>query len=113
MNLLEEYRQIAKQIVATIAEERQPKAEQDVTVEGLIDEQHDNYMVLSIGWEGTKRIQNMVAYVRLRSGKFWIEEDWTEEGIVSYLEDVGIPNEHIVLSFNPPALRELMESAAG
>lgn len=113
MNQLEQYRQIARQIMAAIAEERHPKSDQDINIELLIDEQHDNYMVLSIGWEGTKRIQNMVAFVRLRNGKFWIEEDWTEEGIVSYLEEASIPNEHIVLSFNPPTLRELTEYAAG
>ena len=50
-------------------------------------------------------------YVRLKKGKFWIEDDWTEDGIVAYLKEAGVPNEDIVLAFNPPDMRQYTEFA--
>jgi XisI protein. len=48
------------------------------------------------------RITDITVYVRIRDGKFWIEEDWTEDGIATDLVRAGVPKEDIVLAFHEP-----------
>ncbi|MBV7337555.1 XisI protein [Chloroflexi bacterium TSY] len=50
-------------------------------------------------------------YVRIRNGKFWIEEDWTEEGIATHLVEAGVPKSDIVLGFHAPNMRPHTEFA--
>lgn len=45
--------------------------------------------------------------------KIWIQKDNTETGIANLLTEKGIPKKDIVLSFYPPAHRELTEFAVG
>ncbi len=78
----------------------------------LADEPNDHYIWMSLGWKNGKRIQNIHVYVRLRHGRFWIEEDWTEEGIATELLAAGVPHEDIVLAFQPPDMRQYTEFAA-
>lgn len=33
----------------------------------------------------------MTVYVRIREGKFWVEKDWTEDGIAGDLVREGVP----------------------
>jgi hypothetical protein len=49
--------------------------------------------------------------VRLCHGKFWIEDDMTEEGIATDLLQAGVPKEDIVLAFQPPEARQFTEFA--
>jgi hypothetical protein len=49
--------------------------------------------------------------VRLKDGKFWIEQDLTKEGITTELLEEGVPKEDIVLAFHAPELRPLTEFA--
>ena len=53
----------------------------------------------------------MTVYVRIRDGKFWIEEDWTEDGIATDLVRAGVPKEDIVLAFHDPQMRQYTEFA--
>jgi len=50
--------------------------------------------------------------VRIRDGKFWIEEDWTEDGIATDLVRAGVPKEDIVLAFHEPEMRQYTDFAA-
>ena len=54
---------------------------------------------MSLGWIEKKRTLQIRVYVRIRDGKFWIEEDWTEAGIAADLVGEGVPKEDIVLAF--------------
>lgn len=58
-----------------------------------------------------KRITGMTVYSRIRDGKFWIEEDWTENGIATDLLREGVPKEDIVLAFHEPKMRQYTEFA--
>lgn len=78
----------------------------------VFDDLHGEYLLMRVGWRQERRIRRAMLYLRLRNGKIWIEEDWTEEGIVTALVDAGVPNEDIVLAFNPPELRAFTEFAA-
>lgn len=54
----------------------------------------------------------MTVYVRIRDSKFWIEEDWTEDGIATDLVRAGVPKEDIVLAFHEPKMWQYTDFAA-
>ena len=43
-----------------------------------------------------------IVHARIKNGKLWIEEDWTEEGITDDLLRAGVKHEKIVLGLPPP-----------
>jgi hypothetical protein len=77
----------------------------------VFDEQRDHYLLMSVGWTDGQRVRRSVLYVRLRNGKFWIEEDRTENGIATDLLRADVPKDDIVLAFQPPERRPLTEFA--
>jgi len=77
----------------------------------VADEKRDHYFLYRIGWEGTKRVWNTTLYVRIKDGKFWLEIDWTEDGIATELLEAGVPNQDIVLAFHHPSVRQHTEFA--
>jgi hypothetical protein len=111
MDKLAEYRRIIKEVLTRYVElfNRRPKPDRETEV--VFDEERDHYMLVNTGWDGQRRIRGTTVYVRIRNGKFWIEEDWLEEGIATDLLEAGIPNEDIVLAFHPPETRFLTEFA--
>ena len=68
-------------------------------------------MLFVIGWSVQGRVRGATLYVRLRNGKFWVEEDWTEDGIATELVEAGVPKEDIVLAFHHPDRRSYTEFA--
>jgi hypothetical protein len=108
---LSEYRRIIKQaLIEHIAlAERSPLPE--VETVPAFDEAHDEYIVRDVGWLKRRRVRNTFLHLRLRNGKIWIEEDWTEEGIATALLNAGVPKEDIVLGFQPPEMRPYTEFA--
>lgn len=78
----------------------------------IFDSDHDHYLLLIIGWQGDKRIKNTMIHLRLKGGKIWIEEDWTEDGVATDLLQAGVPRDEIVLAFHPPHLRKYTEFAS-
>lgn len=75
------------------------------------DDEHQQYLVRKVGWSENKRILKTVLHLALKDGKIWIEEDWTEDGIATWLLQHGVPNSDIVLSFQPPLIRAYSEFA--
>jgi len=111
MEKIAAYRRLIKELLTQYADllTRRPKPGKDIEL--VFDEERDHYMLISVGWSGRRRVRGTTVYVRLRSDKFWIEEDWLEHGITSDLLEHGVPREDIVLAFHPPDMRPLTEFA--
>lgn len=110
MDQLTKYRKLVQEILKCHAQSSgvsTPGMETDL----VIDEQHDHYMLFRMGWSPKGRIHGTTIHVRLRQGKFWIEEDWTEEGIATDLLAAGVPKTDIVWAFHEPDLRQYTEFA--
>ena len=60
---------------------------------------------------GDEHIRHLPVHIRLQSGKIWIEEDMTEDGVATWLLEQGVPHDDIVLAFQPPQMRPLTEFA--
>jgi hypothetical protein len=111
MDRLGHYRQILKRLLTEHARQMEQQPTPGLDTELVFDEEHDNYMLFVVGWSPQGRVYGPTLYVRLRNGKFWSEEDWTEEGIAIQLIAAGVPKEDIVLAFHPPDVRPLTEFA--
>jgi hypothetical protein len=84
---------------------------ENVEILALFDSAHDNYLLLDAGWDGVRRIHHIVAHMRIRNGKIWVEADNTDQELVQQLLDAGIDKESIVLAFYSPQKRPFTEFA--
>ena len=89
-----------------------PYAHGEIECEAVFDRQNDRYLLVSVGWNGERRVYFTLVHVELRGGKVWIQYDGTEAGIAVELESAGIPRDRIVLGFREPALRPYTGYAA-
>lgn len=72
----------------------------------LLDTERDHYQILSLGWDGAKRIYYPVFHLDIKNGKVWVQEDATDFDIVGELENRGVAKEDIVLAFHAPYKRQ-------
>ena len=112
MDKLDRYRCLIKQILSQSPYYQHGSASPEVDTILILDDMHDNYLLMDIGWQETSRIRRTILHVRIKNGKIWIEEDWTEEGITDALLKAGVAQEDIVLGFQPPNMRPLTDFAA-
>jgi hypothetical protein len=75
------------------------------------DEERDQYLLLTVGWHGNRRASGTTLHLRIRGGKIWVEEDWTEDGIANALLRAGVPNDDIILAFQAPDMRKFTQFA--
>ncbi len=112
MDRVNEYRSIVKQVLdeyyRLYAGSENPNFETFL----LCDESQDQYLLMRLGWENDRRVNRNVIHLRLRDGRIWVEEDWTEQGVATDLLAAGVQRDEIVLGFQPPHLREYTEFAA-
>jgi hypothetical protein len=104
MDRVETYRQI---ICETLSEYVQLKyANAEIENEAVFDRNEDHYLVISIGWQGVKRIHGVLIHIDIISNKVWVQRDGTEFGIAKDLVKKGIPKSDIVLGFHSPEIRQ-------
>ncbi|NET74408.1 MAG: XisI protein, partial [Sphaerospermopsis sp. SIO1G2] len=97
--------EILQQLITQMAERYGVTESNDIEQVVIIDHEHGVYQIYEIGWKNHERVKTPWIHIRLKAGKFWIEEDWTEESIATRLIDAGISHDRIVLAFNPPDVR--------
>jgi XisI protein len=90
-----------------------PYAHGDLQGQTVFDREHNRYLLMTVGWDGDKRVHSVVVDVELKDGKFWIHRDGLEEGIAADLEENGIPKERIVLAWFQKRERALSGYAIG
>ena len=62
-------------------------------------------------WDGVRRIHHIIAHLRIKNDKVWVEADNTDANLVQRLLDDEIAREAIVLAFYTPQKRALTEFA--
>ncbi len=108
MDALSRYRQIIVTVLRDLAE---ASMQAEVDVLPVFDSVHDNYLLIDAGWDGVRRIHHIIAHLRLRNGKIWVEADNTNTEIVQQLLNAGLSKDEIVLAFYSPQKRRLTEFA--
>ena len=76
-----------------------------------IDKERGHYQMLSVGWDRGQRVYHVLLHVDLKDQKFWVQQDYTRPSITDLLLEAGVPKSDIVLGFQPPQARELMDFA--
>jgi hypothetical protein len=111
MDRVETYRQLAKEAILSYEKFLLSPPPPSYQVDLSLDDERGQYILRRIGWSDGKRFRYTDLHLAIRNGKIWIEEDWTEDGIATWLLEHGVPKEDIVLGFQPPELRHLTEFA--
>lgn len=106
MDKVTEYPKLIEQILSEHIGLCNRRPDREIETFLIKDEAQGHYIWMNLGWQNDKRVTGMTVYVRLRDNKFWIEEDWTEEGIAAALLALGVPKEDIVLAFHEPKMRQ-------
>jgi hypothetical protein len=109
MDSLDTDRQIVEQVLTQYVAVNY--AYGDIHNESVFDRATDRYLVLSVGWQGPKRIHGCLIHVEIIDGKIWIQRDGTEHGIANELLAAGIPRQRIVLGFQSRNVRPYTEFA--
>jgi hypothetical protein len=112
MDRIERYREIVHRLLEEYQCLYADQPGSDVETAVICDDTHGEYLLMRVGWRDDTRVRRPTFYLRLKDGKIWIEEDWTQEGVATELVAAGVPHEDIVLAFQPPELRALTEFAA-
>lgn len=111
MDKLTEYPKLIEQILFEYVELCNRHPNRDIETFLIVDESKKHYIWMNLGWQNGDRITDITVYARIRDGKFWIEEDWTEDGIAIDLVRAGVPKEDIVLAFHDPKMRQYTDFA--
>jgi hypothetical protein len=88
---LRSYRELVKRNLSDLAaliNEQHPASQSGVDCECVFEDERGHYLLVNVGWTGSRRVRAVTLHARLRNGKIW-EEDMTEEGIATTLKARG------------------------
>ena len=97
MDRITHYQQLVEQVLTQYLEVNYANA--DIHNEPIFNHEAGQYVVMSSGWQGARRIHGCLLHLKIQDGKIWIERDGTEGGIANDLVAAGIPQDAIVLGF--------------
>lgn len=109
MDNLEKYRQIIQDFLKDYAST--PIANGEIESYTVFDVPRDHYQVMSVGWDGNRRVYGCVMHLDIKDGKVWLQQNSTEVRVAYELMAMGVLQEDIVLGFQLPALRQYTEFA--
>lgn len=109
MDTLERYREIICRVLTDLA--NFDRTNRGLTGRTVFDRDHDRYLVVTTGWDGLHRIDQIIADFEIINGKIWAQADNTNLGLVCEIEEAGVPKSDIVLGFRHPDVRPLTEYA--
>ncbi len=109
MDKIENYRRIIQRILTERASV--PYSYGEISSKTIFDSENDSYILLTVGWNGIRRVHGVLVHLEIIGGKIWIQRDGTEDGVAYDLEKAGIPKNDIVLGFHPPDVRPFTEYA--
>ncbi|MBC8109534.1 MAG: XisI protein [Verrucomicrobia bacterium] len=76
-----------------------PHGWKNVRNQMLVDKENKHYQLMRVGWHDDKRIHYIVFHFDIVGDKVWIQQNRTDLPVVQELEDLGIPEEDVVLGF--------------
>jgi XisI protein len=104
MDKLDKYRQLIYKILSYYA--NLPYRYAEINNKVIVSEDKNDFLLMSEGWEGQKRLHYCLVHVEIRNGKLWIHYDGIEDGITDELLEGGVPANCIVLAFHSPEVRK-------
>ncbi|MEO1215979.1 MAG: element excision factor XisI family protein [Bacteroidota bacterium] len=81
--------------------------------ETLIANNGQHFQLIRLGWYKGKRVYKIIAHLEIKTDKIWVQEDNTEEGIATFLLDLGVDKSKIVLAYFSEGHRAHTDFAIG
>lgn len=103
MDQLTIYRQHIKSLLSQYVAGAKPQDHFESQL--ILDEEHDHYLWLDVGWDGSKRIYHSLVHFDIKNGKIWLQENMTDLDPAEALVELGVRREDIVLGLQPPYKR--------
>jgi XisI protein len=111
MDKITQYNNIIKELFVEI--EKITPSSEGVDNQMIIDDDRGHYLLYSVGWEGQSWIYGSYVHIDIKKdGKVWLQHDGTSLQIADELNDRGIPKQDMVIGFQPPYVRKIMEGYA-
>ncbi len=104
MDKLDQYRQSIRSLLTEYV--KVPIANGEIESQLVFDLEHDHYQVMSVGWDGYRRVHGCPLHLDIKEGKVWVQQNATELRVAHELVAMGIPKEDIILGFQAPYARE-------
>jgi hypothetical protein len=98
------YHRVIQQLLAEYA--RVPIANGKIESQVVFDTQRDHYQVMSVGWDGYRRVHGCVLHLDIKDGKVWVQHNMMVIAIAQALMKRGVAKEDIVLGFQAEYMRE-------
>lgn len=109
MATIEKYREQVQQL---LADYQKPKSLQEgVETQLIADTKNDHYQLVNVGWDNEQRVYGVVIHIDIKDDKIWLQQNLTDQLVAEDLVALGIPNDHIVLGFQPVYARKYTEFA--
>ena len=93
-----------------LLELRQP-INKDIEFTPIEDTNKNHFQIIAMGWEGYKRIFNLLFHLDIIGDKIWVQEDKMEYSIAERLVEKGVSKKDIVLAYFPDYHRAYTEYA--
>jgi hypothetical protein len=110
MDTMKSDQELVENILADLSQIKYANGE--ITSITSFDREKNHYLLIDIGWDRYSRIYGPLIHIDLIDGKFWIQQDGTEEGVANRLLSAGVPKDRIVLAFQHISRRKFGEFAA-
>jgi predicted MPP superfamily phosphohydrolase len=104
MERLNHYRECVKKLIAE--ESKSASSYGQVVSQPVFDLEHDQYLLVDMGWDGQRRIYNCVLHLSLQDNKIWIQRNQTDRSLAEILSEMGVSKEDIVLALQPDYVRQ-------
>ena len=102
MDRTTEYQRIVRRILSEVAGYSRNSGTHGIEQVASFDDEHGEYLLVTVGWQDGKRVHNVPIHVRVKAGQVRVEEDWTDLVIADRLRQGGVAANDLVLGFQPP-----------
>ena len=114
MDKVNAYKKIVRSIVEEIVA-MSPEIEDGVENQLITDDEHGHYLYFGVGWENKGKDWFYATFIHIDvrpNGRVWLQHDGTDLRIANQLIERGIPKNDIVIGFQPPYVRDMMQDFA-
>lgn len=114
MDQVKQYKKIVRELVEEVGS-MGDLSDKSIDTQLITDDEHGHYLLYFNGWrDAESRTYGCFLHLDVtEDGKVWLQYDGTDLIIAQLLQEKGIPKEDIVLGFQAPYKRPLLDHAIG
>jgi len=100
---VEAYHQIVQELLTKYS--KIPYLHDHLTDETIFDQAAGRYLLVTVGWQGRKRVNTIVLHLDVRNDQVWIQCNNTDQNIEQELVEAGIPKTAIMHPHVPASVK--------